>query len=38
MIDTNQPDLEEETIFPFSQEYDVTARSLLLFELGQAEA
>ncbi len=35
MIDTNQPELEEEAVFPFSQEYSVTARSLLLFELGQ---
>ncbi len=38
MIDTNQPELEEETVFPFGQEYDVTSRSLLLFELGQPGA
>ncbi|MDT7951774.1 MAG: glycogen debranching protein GlgX [Acetobacteraceae bacterium] len=35
MIDTNQPDLEGEPIFPFNQDYTVTGRSLLLFELGQ---
>ena len=35
VIDTNQPELEEETIFTFGHNYGVTARSLLLFELGQ---
>ena len=33
MIDTNQPDLEEEPDFEFGREYAVTNRSLLLFEL-----
>ena len=33
LIDTNQPELEEEPDFEFGFEYGVTARSLLLFEL-----
>ena len=38
MIDTNQPELADEPIFPFGQDYGVTSRSLLLFELGMQEA
>ena len=33
LIDTNQPDLEEEPSFDIGAEYGVTGRSLLLFEL-----
>ena len=38
LIDTNQPELEDEPVFPFDQEYAVTSRSLLLFELRQQTA
>ena len=38
MIDTNQPELDTEPVFEFGHEYAVTARSLLLFELGQSSA
>lgn len=38
MLDTNQPDLEGEPAFAFGDEYAVTARSLLLFELDQDNA
>ncbi len=33
LIDTNQPSLDGEPVFPYGQAYDVTARSSLLFEL-----
>jgi isoamylase len=33
LVDTNQPDLDEPVPFPFGKEYDVTGRSVLLFEL-----
>jgi glycogen operon protein len=33
LVDTNQPDLDEGPIFDFDAEYEVTGRSLLLFEL-----
>ena len=36
MIDTNQPELDDEPAFAFAAEYSVTPRSLLLFELDVA--
>jgi glycogen operon protein len=36
LIDTNRPDLVEEPCFAFGDVYEVTGRSLLLFELRQA--
>jgi glycogen operon protein len=33
LIDTNRPDLEDPMTFPIGKEYEVTGRSLLLFEL-----
>ncbi|HVL71371.1 MAG TPA: glycogen debranching protein GlgX [Beijerinckiaceae bacterium] len=33
LVDTNQPDLDDDAVFPFAHEYDVTGRSLLLFLL-----
>ena len=36
VIDTNQPDLVDEPQFAFGNDYGVTARSLLLFELNVA--
>ena len=36
LIDTNQPELDDEPVFLFDHEYAVTARSLLLFELRRA--
>ncbi len=33
LLDTNQPELQEEPTFPFDHVYGVTPRSLLLFEL-----
>ena len=36
MIDTNQPELADEPSFAFGNDYAVTARSLLLFELHVA--
>ncbi|RYY15077.1 MAG: hypothetical protein EON55_07085 [Alphaproteobacteria bacterium] len=38
MIDTNQPELNDEPVFEFGQSYGVTSRSLLLFELRQPDA
>ncbi len=38
VIDTNQPELSYEPVFEFDQEYAVTSRSLLLFELKHDEA
>jgi isoamylase len=35
LADTNFPDSKEEPQFPFGHEYEVTARSLLLFALSQ---
>ena len=35
LLDTNQPDLEGEPAFAFGHGYEVTHRSLLLFELDQ---
>jgi glycogen operon protein len=35
LADTNFPDSKEEPQFPFGHEYEVTARSLLLFGLSQ---
>jgi isoamylase len=35
LADTNFPDSKEEAQFPFGHEYEVTARSLLLFGLSQ---
>jgi glycogen operon protein len=35
LADTNFPDSKEEPHFPFGHEYQVTARSLLLFGLKQ---
>jgi isoamylase len=33
LVDTNRPDLEDPMTFPIGKEYEVTGRSLLLFEL-----
>jgi isoamylase len=33
LVDTNQPDMDDEPAFDIGAEYDVTGRSLLLFEL-----
>jgi len=33
LIDTNQPDLDEEPRFDFESEFEVTGRSLLVLEL-----
>jgi glycogen operon protein len=35
LADTNFPDSKEEPHFPFGHEYEVTARSLLLFGLNK---
>jgi glycogen operon protein len=33
LVDTNRPDLEDPMTFAIGKEYEVTGRSLLLFEL-----